>query len=140
MAGYIVDNSVWGRIDHNKSVENALWTAASSGVIYSCTPQRLEFLYSGQGASGFTERQDFLNRVSVKLVDEPAVAERAEEIQYALAQKGKLRAVGAFDILIAAYAYVQRATVLHYDSDFDHLTEAVPDLQTQWVVPRGSVT
>jgi hypothetical protein len=40
----------------------------------------------------------------------------------------------------AATAVDSPATMLHYDSDFDHITAADPQLVASWVVPRGQST
>ncbi|MFJ9367933.1 PIN domain-containing protein [Nocardia sp. NPDC101769] len=48
------------------------------------------------------------------------------------------RSAQATDVLIAATAVHDDATVLHYDKYFDLIAEAFPALRRQWVVPRGS--
>ncbi len=42
------------------------------------------------------------------------------------------------DLLIAAIAEAAGATVLHYDSDYDHIN-AVTGQATEWIVTRGSI-
>jgi hypothetical protein len=63
---------------------------------------------------------------------------RALDVQTALWHSGRIRAVGFPDLLIAAVAERERVTVLHYDSDYDHIT-AITGQPTQWVVPRGTI-
>jgi hypothetical protein len=41
------------------------------------------------------------------------------------------------DLLTAAAAEHYRASVLHYDADFDHIA-AVTGQTVDWIVPRGS--
>jgi hypothetical protein len=41
------------------------------------------------------------------------------------------------DLLTAAAADHYRASVLHYDADFDHIA-AVTGQTVDWIVPRGS--
>lgn len=60
-------------------------------------------------------------------------------IQPALFAAGMGRSAGASDILIAAYADLNHATVVHYDRDFTHIARAYPDLKQQWVVAEGSL-
>jgi predicted nucleic acid-binding protein len=59
--------------------------------------------------------------------------------QNALWNRGLLRAAGAMDTLIAAYAIRNKATLLHYDRDFDHIASPTPDFRHEWIVPRGSL-
>jgi predicted nucleic acid-binding protein len=61
------------------------------------------------------------------------------EIQNRLWTSGRLRAVGAMDTLIAAYALHNDATVLHYDRDFEHIAVVTPEFRHEWIVARGSV-
>lgn len=65
------------------------------------------------------------------------------EIRTALWQAGKGRAAGVVDVAIAAIAVCADATILHYDSDFDHIADAYPQAHAhahaQWIVPRGMV-
>lgn len=59
-------------------------------------------------------------------------------MQAALARRGHHRAAGVVDLITAATAEHYAATVLHYDSDFEHIA-SVSRQHTEWVVPRGSV-
>jgi predicted nucleic acid-binding protein len=63
--------------------------------------------------------------------------DRARQVQRLLADDG-LRGRKIPDLLIAAVAEAASLTVLHYDSDFDHIA-AVTGQPTEWVVPRGSI-
>ena len=58
------------------------------------------------------------------------------DVQSALWNSGFVRAAGAVDILIAAYAIVNDATVLTADHDFDHIAQ-VTDLQHEYVAPSA---
>ena len=61
------------------------------------------------------------------------------EIQSRLWNGGLLRAAGAMDTLIAAYAVKNNASVLHYDRDFEHIAAVVPTFAHRWILPRGSI-
>lgn len=54
-----------------------------------------------------------------------------------LARRSRHRAAGVVDLRTAAIAEQYAATVLHHDTDFDHIA-AVTGQQVRWVVPRGS--
>jgi predicted nucleic acid-binding protein len=64
---------------------------------------------------------------------------RALDVQGMLWRRGRVRAVGFPDLLIAAVAERERVTVLHYDSDYDLIAE-VTGQRMQWVVPRGAAS
>ncbi|GAA1594178.1 hypothetical protein GCM10009731_54570 [Streptomyces globosus] len=59
------------------------------------------------------------------------------EIQALALNAGFHRAVSLADVLIAATAERHRATVLHYDGDFDMIA-SVSGLQAEWVVEPGT--
>lgn len=63
--------------------------------------------------------------------------ERARQVQRRLAADG-LRGRKIPDLLVAAVAEGASLTVLHYDSDFDHIA-AVTGQPTEWIVERGSI-
>jgi predicted nucleic acid-binding protein len=57
-------------------------------------------------------------------------------VQGRLWRRGRVRAVGFPDLLIAAIAEREHVTLLHYDSDYNFI--AVTGQQMLWVVPRGT--
>ena len=54
-------------------------------------------------------------------------------------QPGCVRAVGAMDTLIAAYAILNDAILLHYDREFEFVARVRTDFRHVWVAPRGSL-
>jgi predicted nucleic acid-binding protein len=62
---------------------------------------------------------------------------RSRRVQRSLAAAG-LKGRKVPDLLIAAVAESESLTVLHYDTDFDHIA-SVTEQPTEWVVPRGSI-
>jgi predicted nucleic acid-binding protein len=69
----------------------------------------------------------------------PDIDQLILDIRAALWNAGTGRAAGVVDVALAATAVHAAATVLHYDSDFDHIAAAYPPLDAAWVVARGSV-
>ena len=74
----------------------------------------------------------------------PEMGPLALELQRRLWRAGSGRAVGVFDLLVAAHAihYSNDRTVIvvvHYDSDYETLSRVVPELETSWIVARGTV-
>ncbi len=53
----------------------------------------------------------------------PAIEQRAEQVQTALADRGRHRAPSVPDLLIAATAELADLTVLHVDKDFELIAE-----------------
>lgn len=64
--------------------------------------------------------------------------DRAADVLADLARRGLHRAVGIADLLIAACAERSDLTLLHYDSDYEHVT-GVTGQPAEWVAPRGSL-
>ncbi|GAA2008776.1 hypothetical protein GCM10009799_40630 [Nocardiopsis rhodophaea] len=62
---------------------------------------------------------------------------RAMDVQHALARKGHHRRALP-DLIIAATAEEHGAVVVHYDKDYDLISE-VTGQETRWVVPAGSL-
>jgi hypothetical protein len=67
-----------------------------------------------------------------------SVLDRAVEVQDALAERSQQRGVKIADLLIAAAAEAAGLVVLHYDRDFDRITE-VTGQATEWIIPAGTV-
>jgi len=63
--------------------------------------------------------------------------DRARQVQRELAARG-LKGRKVPDLLIAAVAEATSLTVVHYDTDFDHIA-TVTGQPTQWIVERGSI-
>jgi len=108
------------------------------GLLATTVTIDLQVLYSARNASEYRAIAARRRLGFVDLPLHPAIATRVRDVQAGLAARGQLRAVGAFDLLTAAIAEHHAATVLHYDSDFDHIA-AVTGQPMRWVVARGSV-
>jgi len=98
-----------------------------------------EFAYSARSAAEHTEASRRLRTSFLYLPLSPAIDQLILDIRAALWNAGTGRAAGVIDVALAATAVDSAATVLHYDSDFDHITAAYPPLRASWVVPRGSI-
>jgi predicted nucleic acid-binding protein len=62
---------------------------------------------------------------------------RARQVQRLLAERG-LKGRKIPDLLVAAAAEDRGLVVLHYDSDFDHISRATGQASA-WVVPAGKI-
>ena len=129
MTDYLVDNSVWARLASGDSIVAARLRRierAPADLFVTCPPQVLEFCHSARTPA---EHARYREQISLGFPLEHAPDESLVlDVQSALWNSGLVRAAGAIDILIAAYAIVNDATVLIADHDFDHIAQ-VTDLQ-----------
>lgn len=68
----------------------------------------------------------------------PAILERALDVAVLMAESGRHRHAKSMDLIIAAAAETADLTILHYDSDFEHIA-AITGQPTEWVSPPGSL-
>lgn len=111
----------------------------SEGRVLTCMPVLMELLYSAQRPDDFHYMRREYGTLTTCPIGQPEW-DRAVEIYGLLADRGPLhqRQVGHADLLIAAAAESAGVPVLHYDGDFDLITE-VSGIDTRWVRPRGSL-
>ena len=135
MTDYLVDSSVWARLaSGDPAIRTRLDRIARSpsDLFVTCPPQVLEFCHSARSPE---EHAHYLEQISLGFPLERAPDESlAVGIQSALWNAGLVRVAGAVDILIAAYAIANDATILSADHDFDHIA-AVSDLAHEFVAP-----
>ncbi|WGX98494.1 hypothetical protein [Nocardioides sp. L-11A] len=141
---YLLDNSVTQRVHRAPAVAEAVAALLATGQLASCLPQVLDECFSARSAADHRIILDGNQRGKVFLAPDGEVARIALDLQSLLFRAGMGRSVGVNDLQIAATALRysssdQAVTVVHYDSDFDHLTCVRPDLRARWIVPSGSV-
>lgn len=135
----LVDTSVWARLAGRPEVAAAVSGRLTSGqALCTCPLVDLELLHSARGPAEYDEWAATRARAYPSLPLTQAAGERALEVQQQLARRGLHRAAKLPDLLIAAIAEVAGAIVLHYDSDYDHIS-AVTGQPTEWIVQRGRV-
>ncbi|MGW6493934.1 PIN domain-containing protein [Nonomuraea angiospora] len=136
---YLIDKSALARMPH-PAVHRALEPLMLDKMLAICEVTQLEVLFSARDPAGY-ERDAHYLREGFRLlsIHEKEVAARALDVQAILARKSHHRAVGPSNLLIAACAEVHGATILHYDRDFDVISE-VTGQPSLWVVSPGSVS
>ena len=137
---YLIDNSVWARLSTSPDVVAALKAIvdfSNPTNLLICPPIALEVGFSARNGRDHTALHSQLTAFP-QCTEHPTVDE-SMELQNRLWNGGLVRAAGATDTSIAAYALKNDATVLHYDQDFEHLAKIEPTLKHQWIVPRGSI-
>lgn len=132
---YLVDKSAFEQRRHSEAARDLLKLLLGNGAVASCHVIAFEVLYSARNVGDYeTLRADIASMPWLPVTE--AVMDRALEVQQLLAKTGHHRRPLP-DLMIAAAAEIHRATVLHYDNDFD-LIAAVTGQPTQWIVERGS--
>ena len=132
---YLLDTSVVKRAGSER-VRTVLRSLALAGEIGRTSIVDLEVGFSARNSAEWAELAGVLS--SFPLVDiEQSHFDRALQVQSLLAARSQ-RGRKIPDLLVAAVAEGAGATVLHHDSDFDHIS-AVTGQPTEWVVPQGSV-
>lgn len=135
---FLIDTSAAARAPFHQNIRETIENLVDDGIAATCVTLDLEALYSVRDAKDVvtvaSERQEYF----VNLATTEEIGQRAREVQTLMAQRGMHRAAGPVDLLIAAVAEQYRATILHYDADFEHIA-SVTGQQHQWIVPRGSV-
>ena len=133
---FLADKSALSRMPL-EPVRRRLAPIIEAGEVATCSIVDLEVLYSVRNFEEHrrTRERRALAYPKVPLSEE--VFERAMDVQGELAKSGRHR-VPIPDLLVAAAAEIADLTVLHYDSDYDTISE-VTGQPVEWVVPRGSL-
>jgi predicted nucleic acid-binding protein len=135
VARYLADTSVWARLGQ-PAVRAALAPHVDRGLVGTCPIIDLEILYSARtGAEHDHFRAQRTAFEYFPLTDE--IAQRAIEVQGLLAQTAQHRSVSIPDLIVAATAERYSLTVLHYDGDYQRITQ-ITGQPAEWIVPRGT--
>jgi predicted nucleic acid-binding protein len=139
----VLDNSAWartldGRIvgQRRKHFEQAL----ANGELWACPPSLLEMRFSGRDTAGFqltARRLAALPYAPLTSAAADAAIQAQEELAVAPRVSHRVKPV---DLLIAAVASSEGLGVLHYDGDYDTISEHTSlRFASVWVAPRGSI-
>ncbi|CAN5285604.1 type II toxin-antitoxin system toxin ribonuclease C21 [soil metagenome] len=132
---YLADKSALTRIAV-EAVRPRLESLLVEGLVATCGVIDLEVGYSARDAKTHAAvRQERRALPRAPLNDE--VFDRALEVQGLLAARGHHR-LPIPDLLIAASAERAHLTVLHYDADFERISE-VTHQPHEWIVRRGTL-
>lgn len=139
-ARFLIDTSIWARLATTPEVVEEfkkIVELVSPADLLVCPPVALEYGFtapSGKAHSTLIAQLDAFGQCDIHPVQGEVL-----DIQERLWNGGLLRAAGAMDTLIAAYAMKNEAAVLHYDRDFEHIATVVPGFAHRWILPRGSI-
>lgn len=132
---HLADKSAFEQQRHSEIADGVLKALAVEGYLYMTEIVAMELLYCCRGPRDYVSRWDDLHQLPWLRLDS-AVATEALALQRRLAERGQHRQPIP-DLLVAATAIVHDATVLHYDRDFDMISE-VSDLSARWIIPPGT--
>jgi len=123
VTAWLIDKSALVRLD--KAADPKEWASRiDRDLVRVSTVTRLEVGYS---ARSVTDHRMLLTEPPISSMPveylTPKIEERAVEMQLALAERGLHRAPSIPDLLIAATAELADLIVLHFDKDFDLISE-----------------
>jgi predicted nucleic acid-binding protein len=132
---HLLDTSVLKRLGH-PDVRTVVETLAARGQLARPTICDLEVGYSARNAGDW---DDLLGALSAFVAIETTAAHlrRALQVQRLLAERSQ-RGRKIPDLLVAAAAEEQALTVLHYNSDFDLISQ-ITGQPSRWVVASGTI-
>jgi predicted nucleic acid-binding protein len=140
-AELLLDNSAWARLDQaritqERANEIAAWL--EQGRVATCLPFLLEAGYSARTARDHDELLGELMALPNVFIDD-RVEHRAIDAQRQLARAGHHR-LPPVDLILAALADTHDMGILHYDNDYEIVSEKT-DLRFEsvWLAPRGSI-
>lgn len=119
MTTYLVDNSIWQKAGASAAIADRLRALSTNHLLITCPPQVLEYCHSARDPREYAELRDDMEQLlsAWEHPDQQAVL----DIQQSLSHSGLVRAAGALDCLIAAYAVANDAVVLNSDHDFGYI-------------------
>ncbi|MEM9036125.1 MAG: PIN domain nuclease [Actinomycetota bacterium] len=132
---YLADKSALEQRRHSNEARDLLALLLSQGALASTHVVALEVLYSARNSRDYETLRSGIDALPWLPCDQE-VMDRAMEVQRFLAERGHHR-LPIPDLVIAATAETFGATVLHYEHDYDVISE-VTGQPTRWIVPRGT--
>ncbi|MBV9206254.1 MAG: PIN domain nuclease [Actinobacteria bacterium] len=137
VARYLADTSALARLRHPQ-VAAVLAPLIESGIVATCGVIEFELRWATRSSAEFDQVRADRDAGYEWLATYDKDWRRALDVQAALWRGGRIRAIGLPDLLIAAVAERERVTLLHYDDDYELITQ-VTGQPVHWVVPRGTV-
>lgn len=132
---HLVDTSVLKRLS-DPTVRAVVESLADSGRLARAGISDLEVGYSARHAAEWDALLEALEVFDLVETTSAHVT-RAKQVQRLLAANSQ-RGRKIPDLLIAAAAEAASLTVLHYDHDFDRISEVTGQM-CEWVIPAGSI-
>jgi len=134
---YLADTSVYVLQGRYSQVRQRFETLLTQGRLAACQMTALEYLNNAPDPQSYERLWHAFQAhrwfdVSVEVMDRALATHRA------LAAVSQHRQFRLPDLIIAATAELNNATVLHYDAAYDRIA-AITQQPTEWVADRGSL-
>ena len=139
MAGaiYLADTSVYVLQGRHPRVRQRFETLLTEGRLAACQMTALEYLNNAPDPKGYEVLWGAMHAHRWLDVTTQAM-DRALDVHRRLAETSQHRHFRLPDLVIAATAEINAATVLHYDADYDRIAR-VTGQPTEWVAEKGSL-
>ena len=122
MSRYLIDNSVLQRLPRSAAVQAAVSSLLDADHELCCCALSLdEFAYSARSVADHAEASHRYGPHSCTCRSPPPSTNSSSTSAPRSGPPGTGRAAGVIDVALAATAVHHDATILHYDSDFDHI-------------------
>ena len=120
---WLIDKSAYARLGCGPD-DQAWADRIERGLVRITTLTRLELGYSARTAADWRKELDVapLAAMPIQYLT-PTIEDRAVEVQLLLADRGQHRAPSIPDLMVAATAELAGLIVLHFDKDFDLISE-----------------
>lgn len=134
---WLIDKSAYARL--GRGPDDQVWAdRIDRGLVRITTFTRLELGYSARTAADWRAELGVPPLVAMPVQYlTPAIEDRAVEVQILLADRGQHRAPSIPDLMVAATAELAGLIVLHFDMDFDLITEVTGQPVEQLAVTGG---
>jgi predicted nucleic acid-binding protein len=137
IARFIIDTSAAARM-RLPVVADRLEPLITGGLVATCATLDAEAFYSARSPGEYEQVRADRREAYEYLPTDDGHWQRAFDAQRILARTGRHRAVGIADLLTAVLAAEHRATIVHYDADFE-IAADVLEFEHRWVLSRGTV-
>lgn len=130
---HLLDTSAFTQSRRNLNAANRVDELAQSGDLAVSSIIMLEILFAAQNRRDWVRLRKALDVLPHVELTQPV---DAVEVQRRLVDRGQHR-TPIIDVLVAATAAEHGLTVLHYDRDFERLSEVTGGAH-EWVIPAGT--
>lgn len=137
-ATWLVDTSALARLSVPE-VDAVLRPRIDAGRVAVAAVTWLEIGYTARSRADHERSQrSVLERLQL-VYGTPRSERRAIDVQERLMEVAHHRTVKLPDLLVAAIGETEGLTVLHYDADFDRVSD-ITGQPTEWVVGQGTIS
>ncbi|WP_280396676.1 PIN domain nuclease [Nocardia carnea] len=139
MISYLIDTSAAIRVLRDPALRKTWHESLTAGVVALCDVVELELLFGAQSLADRLRKKELIGELFGRATTPDRLWVRTHQIQQLLTERGRHRCAGVADLAIAATAEANRLVVLHYDHDFEAVSE-VTGQPTQWIAPPGTIS